>query len=99
MKRWVVRLPALADGTPLPDIVMVADNLNIEGGVLIFTRRLRLVRAFGVGQWHNVEPLADVPEPTPSQRCGCGHHQSYHAGHGKKPVGHCEWCECREFGE
>lgn len=63
---------------------------------------LVLVRAFGVGQWRDVEPLADPePEHTGVVRepgdamCECGHFRKTHRTHHCMALG----CSCERFAE
>lgn len=68
---------------------------------------LVLVRAFGVGQWRDVEPLAD-PEPehtgvvrepgSITAKCMCGHLSGEHAVKWPHPCGECR-CEDWELRE
>lgn len=96
MKRWVVRLPTLADGTPLPDIIVRAETMSVEEGALIFDTDTKIVRAFGVGMWHNVEPLADVPEGK-SWCLACGHSRGMHHWLGSPDRCRIATCLCGEF--
>ncbi len=73
MKRWVVRAPLTSDGLSQPsDTVVRADWMEIDHGALVFyfeaergtdgTITYAVIRAFGPGQWRDVEPLAAPPQ-------------------------------------
>lgn len=72
MKRWVVRRPFGEGNTAPSDITVRADWMEIDHGALVFyfederhsdgTVTYAVIRAFGLGQWRDVEPLAEPPE-------------------------------------
>ena len=78
MKHWVIRfavgtLPDLvivADQCEVSAAGVAAFYAEVPdprtaGHQNRFPDRIQLVRAFGVGQWRDVEPLAGPPEPDP----------------------------------
>lgn len=123
MKRWVVRRPPLPTGFQLLDITVQADRCELVDGVAAFYQDVpdprarnrwrphELVRAFGVGQWRDVEPLASDGSPVqaPDPEAGvirgagdgcrqCGHRASLHQAL-RGVAGECQrfGCLCEGF--